>query len=43
MTKIELFKSSFLDLVVKDVINWLKKNNDKIEIINSSTYFDSRM
>ena len=29
MTKIKSFKASFLDLVVKDVNNWLKKNDDK--------------
>ena len=43
MTKIKSFKASFLDLVVKDVNNWLKKNDDKIEVINSNTCFDSHM
>lgn len=43
MTKIESFKKSHLDLVVKDANDWLKKNDGKIEIINSTTCFDSRM
>ena len=42
MTKIESFKASFLNDVIEAVNNWLKNNDNKIEIINSSTCFDSR-
>ena len=42
MTKIESFKASFLDDVIEAVNNWLKNNDNKIEIINSSTCFNSR-
>ena len=43
MTKIESFKASFLNDVVKNANNWLKKNDDKIEVINSNTCFDSHI
>lgn len=43
MTKIESFKASFLNDVVKNANNWLKNNDNKIEVINSTTCFDSRM
>ena len=43
MTKIKSFKASFLDLVEKDVNNWLKNYEDKIELINSNICFDSHM
>ena len=42
MTKIESFRSAFLDDVIEAVNNWLKNNDNKIEIINSSTCFNSR-
>ena len=42
MTKIESFRASFLDDVIEAVNNWLKNNDNKIEIINSSTCFNSR-
>lgn len=43
MVKIEAFRDSQLNEVVKAANNWLKKNADKVEIINSTTCFDSRM
>ena len=42
MTKLESFRSAFLDDVIEAVNNWLKNNDNKIEIINSSTCFNSR-
>ena len=43
MTKIESFRESQLSGVVEAANAWLKKNESKIEIINSTTCFDSRM
>lgn len=43
MTKIESFRKSQLSDVVEAANAWLKKNDSKIEIINSTTCFDSRM
>ena len=42
MTKMESFRAPFLNDVIEAVNNWLKNNDNKIEIINSSTCFDSR-
>lgn len=43
MTKIESFRASQLNEVVKAANNWLRKNDGKSEIITSTTCFDSRM
>lgn len=43
MTKMESFRASQLNEVVESVNNWLKKTDGKIEIITSTTCFDSRM
>ena len=42
MTKMESFRASFLNDIIEAVNNWLKNNDNKIEIINSSTCFNSR-
>lgn len=43
MTKMESFRASFLNDVIEAVNNWLRNNDNKIEIINSSTCFDSHL
>lgn len=43
MTKMESFRASQLNEVVEAVNNWLENNNDKIEIITSTTCFDSHL
>lgn len=43
MNRIESFRAPFLNDVIENVNNWLKDNDNKIEIISSNTCFDSHM